>query len=100
MVVRSNGHSLYSSFGIGIISTLLAGLVNTAVSIPSQIITTLKYRMGVIETLRDKQFLRYRTGMLNLTFLLGAFVWGGLVLGAVVFVIVTSIAFFFREFSC
>lgn len=54
-------------------------------TIPSMIVTTLKFRSGVIGSLRDPYFKKYRQGLLATTFLLGASFWGSLISSGVVF---------------
>ncbi len=77
------------SLGIGIVAALLVGLANSLVSIPSQVITTLKYRTGVFESLRDPKFKSFRVGMLQTTYLFGASIWGTIFNILLVFAFVT-----------
>ena len=92
-------NSVQASLGIGLSFSFIAGLVNAAVNIPSQITTTLKFRSGVIESLRDKDFLKLRGGMLNLTYLLGASVWGAVIMTITAFLLFTVLSFFFSKFE-
>ena len=96
---RFSMNSVQASLGIGLSFSFIAGLVNAAVNIPSQITTTLKFRSGVIESLRDKDFLKLRGGMLNLTYLLGASVWGAVIMTITAFLLFTVLSFFFSKFE-
>ncbi len=50
-----------------------------------------------IYIVRDESFLRQRSGMINLTYLLGASAWGSLILSFSVFILMTLTAFLFRK---
>ena len=82
------------TLGVGFLVAFLVGMMNTIVNIPSQITTTMRFRTGAIESLRDVNFKKYRIAMLNTTFLLGASLWGTLVMSIVVFVPVAFLVFF------
>lgn len=86
-------NTLKSSFNIGIAFGFIAGFSNFIISIPSQVVTTMKFRTGAVESLRDKEFLRQRVGMLNMTYLLGALVWGTIMTFIAVFLSATAISF-------
>lgn len=62
----------------GLAAGLLASLWIAIVLIPSYISTALKLRSGVIPTLKEEDFLRYRVSMDNVTVLLGSAFWGSL----------------------
>lgn len=64
------------SAAIGVILALTAGLGNAFVTIPSIIVTTQKFRTGVLPSLRDARFKRYRQDMISTSILIGASIWG------------------------
>jgi hypothetical protein len=71
----------------------MAGITVAAVTIPSMIISTLKFRSGVIGSLRDPYFKTYRVGILATTYLLGGAIWGSLAASAVIFLVSSSVTF-------
>jgi len=63
---------------IGFFGGLLIAFYVAGVLIPSYISTVLKVRSGVIPTLRDRDFQRYREALDTVTVLLGVCFWGSL----------------------
>jgi len=59
-----------------IIASTLVSLATAFVYIPSAIHTIMQFRSGVIPSLRDRNFLRYRAGLYNMTYLIGVMFWG------------------------
>mmetsp|Transcript_10121 Transcript_10121/g.14728 ORF Transcript_10121/g.14728 Transcript_10121/m.14728 type:complete len:1032 (-) Transcript_10121:116-3211(-) len=80
---------VYRSIAFGALTASLAGIANALVCMPSQVFTTLKFRTGTVETLRDPRFTRYRSGLLQTTYLLGASIWGTFFMTAILFVVIT-----------
>lgn len=60
---------------MGIIAGLIAALAITLVYIPSSIHTILKFRSGVIPSLKDPGFIKYRKNLHNQTYLIGSMFW-------------------------
>eukprot|EP00594_Rhizosolenia_setigera_P004606 CAMPEP_0178953056 /NCGR_PEP_ID=MMETSP0789-20121207/8201_1 /TAXON_ID=3005 /ORGANISM="Rhizosolenia setigera, Strain CCMP 1694" /LENGTH=1011 /DNA_ID=CAMNT_0020634261 /DNA_START=593 /DNA_END=3628 /DNA_ORIENTATION=- len=85
--------ALQASVTVGLIFTFFSGLSNILVNIPSQIVTVMKFRTGVVETLLDEKFLSYRKNMLNTAYLLGASVWGMLIMCIGIFLLVATLVF-------
>ena len=85
----SHSHSirLDSSVTAGVVATLFVGATNAMSTVPSMIVTTMKFRSGAIGSLRDPYFKKYRQGLLATTFLLGASGWGTIICSVVVFVL-------------
>jgi len=71
---------VHISFIFGIIAAIIVGTYNTAVNVPSIVITTLQFRSGVLPSLRDIEFKKYRASMFNTATLIGASVWGSIVM--------------------
>lgn len=88
---------LYFSIACGAFCASLAGIANALVCMPSQVFTTLKFRTGTVDTLRDPRFRRFRAGLLQTTYLLGASIWGTFFMTAVIFVVICVIAFLCGE---
>jgi len=63
--IRSSGYA-------GICCGSLQGLYNSAVMIPSIVTTTMKYRRGVLPSLKSYKFDKYRKSMHDITFLIGS----------------------------
>lgn len=82
--------TIKDSIRIGLAFAFVAGLSNFIISIPNQIITTMKFRAGVLE---HGLFLHQRHGMLNLTYLLGAFFWGTFTTCLTVFALFSILSF-------
>jgi len=77
------------SFGIGIGIALLAGLYNAAVNVPSIILTTLKFRSGILPSLRDVNFKIHRANMLLTTSLIGATFWGSAITSLLIIFVIS-----------
>jgi hypothetical protein len=84
-VVLSVVVAILSGFGVAAATSL--------VYIPSSIHTILKFRSGVIPSLRDPTFLKYRSNLEDMTYLIGAMFWG-LVITSVSISVVVSISVF------
>ena len=78
---------------ISIITGSIVALITTAVYIPSSIHTVLKFRSGVIPSLKDPNFLKYRENLVNQTYLIGAMFWGLVVTTLMVTVLVAIVVF-------
>jgi hypothetical protein len=61
---------------VGLAGGFLAVTYITFQLIPSYISTVMKYRSGVLSSLTDHEFLRYRYAMDTVTVLLGSAFWG------------------------
>lgn len=90
-----NLHRLRLSVVVGIFFIFILGLGNALSTVPSMIMTTLKFRSGAIPSLRDPYFKNYRKGVLATTYLLGGALWGALLSSAVIFFITLIITFLF-----
>jgi len=83
-----------SSFGVGIASAVLAGIFNAAVNVPSIITSTLKFRAGVLPSLRDENFKLYRIHMLKTTSLIGSSLWGAFFTSVLMIILISTPLFF------
>lgn len=81
------------SINIALVCVVAVGIANAITTIPSIVITTLKFRSGAVPSLRDPYFKKYRQGLLATTFLLGGFIWGAVVSAIVIFIFVFVIVF-------
>mmetsp|Transcript_15838 Transcript_15838/g.22648 ORF Transcript_15838/g.22648 Transcript_15838/m.22648 type:complete len:1024 (-) Transcript_15838:164-3235(-) len=79
---------MYIATSIGGFVALSTTLLIAFLYIPSYIITTLKYRSGVISSLKDDNFPDFRQAADNVTLLLGSAFWGLLATGAFFFFLV------------
>ena len=75
LTLSSCHYRLTLTAAIGITSGLIAALSITLVYIPSSIHTVLKFRSGVIPSLKDPQFINYRKNLHNQTYLIGSMFW-------------------------
>lgn len=80
--------SIYIAASIGGFVAFSTTLLIAFLYIPSYIITTLKYRSGVIPSLKDDNFPDFRQAADNVTILLGSAFWGLLATGAFFFFLV------------
>jgi hypothetical protein len=71
----------------------MMGIANSISTVPSIIVTTLKFRSGANPSLRDPYFKKYRKGLLATTFLLGGFIWGAAVSAIIIFFFVFMLVF-------
>ena len=71
----------------------LVGIINAASTIPSMIVTTIKFRTGVIPSLRDPYFKKYRVGLMKTTGLLGASLWGTIFSLSIIFSLAAGLTF-------
>eukprot|EP00547_Thalassionema_nitzschioides_P007157 CAMPEP_0194219644 /NCGR_PEP_ID=MMETSP0156-20130528/26442_1 /TAXON_ID=33649 /ORGANISM="Thalassionema nitzschioides, Strain L26-B" /LENGTH=1198 /DNA_ID=CAMNT_0038949395 /DNA_START=72 /DNA_END=3668 /DNA_ORIENTATION=- len=62
--------------GVAILCSVFTSLATAMVYIPSTIHTVLKFRSGVIPSLRDPYFISYRKSLHLTTFMVGAMFWG------------------------
>lgn len=77
----------------GLVAGLIAALSITIIYIPSFISTVLKFRGGVIGSLKDKQFIIYRYAAEQVTILFGSSFWGCFFTGAAAVILVGGIVF-------
>lgn len=61
---------------VAIVFGVATAMFTTVIYVPSAIHTVLKFRTGVIPSLRDPHFLQYRQGLHQTTFMVGAMFWG------------------------
>lgn len=61
---------------IAVPTGLITAIATTLVYIPSSIHTLMKFRSGVIPSLRDPTFITYRTGLQDNAYMLGSMFWG------------------------
>jgi len=80
---------VHMSLAFGIIAALIAGIYNATLNIPSIVMTTLQFRSGVLPSLRDINFKKYRASMFRPTTLIGASFWGTLVMTVLIITFVT-----------
>jgi hypothetical protein len=80
-------------FGIGIAVAVLNALVLFMSYLPSVTATIIELRTGVIPSLKDKSFEKYRIAPDTVTMLTGSLFWGALVSSILFGLIVASIAF-------
>ena len=76
--VGLNRQAYQTSITCGLVGGFLAAIVACVVHIPSYISTVLKFRSGVIPSLHDRDFLRYRFAPDVVTVLFGSVFWGAL----------------------
>jgi hypothetical protein len=76
--------------------SILCLVLISVLFIPNVILTTLKYRSGVLPSLRSKNFKYYRTNLTFLTFLVPSVFWSALAMVFVIFgvICILSLAFF------
>ena len=61
--------------GFGAIAGFLTAVYMTILFLPSVVSTTLKFRRGVIPSMRSKEFLRYRFALDQVTLMYGGMFW-------------------------
>ncbi len=76
----------------GVFSTLILIFI-TSVFIPNAILTSMKYRSGVLPSLRDKKFKMYRENLIHLTFLVPVVFWSAFAMSAIVFFAISAAVF-------
>jgi len=64
------------TFGVATAVSIITALAVCLVYIPSAIHTILKFRSGVIPSLKDPYFIKYRKSLHLTTFMIGAMFWG------------------------
>lgn len=67
--------SIYSTVTTCIILSIVPLLFIATLFIPNAILVALKYRSGVLPSLRDRNFKKYRKSMTSLTFLMPVVFW-------------------------
>lgn len=87
--------TVVASLTAGLLVAGVAAIWNSLVSIPSQVLVTLRFRTGSVETLRDPRFKVYRKGILQTTYLIGAAIWSSFFMILLIFVIVSVAVFLF-----
>lgn len=78
---------------LGAIAGFTAAAYITLSFIPTIVSTTLKFRRGVIPSMRSREFLRYRFALDQVTLLFGGMFWGVVVSAAAIAVIVGTFVF-------
>jgi len=79
---------------VAVIVGFITALATTLVYIPSTIHTIMKFRSGVIPSLRDPNFIKYRTGLQDMAYLIGGMFWGLLISSLGMIVLVAGLVFF------
>mmetsp|Transcript_3330 Transcript_3330/g.3674 ORF Transcript_3330/g.3674 Transcript_3330/m.3674 type:complete len:928 (-) Transcript_3330:725-3508(-) len=85
---------LQLSATLAIIVGFFGAFMTAAVYIPSAVHTLLKFRSGVIPSLRSKSFLAYRTNLEHVTLMIGAMFWGMIVTTLLMIIVVAGGVFF------
>ena len=78
---------------ISIVTGSIVAVITAGVYIPSAIHTVLKFRSGVIPSLKDPYFLKYRGGLVNQTYMIGSMFWGLIVTTGMVTILVAIVTF-------
>ena len=78
---------------VGLICVCLVLLAVVLSTVPSMIVTTLKFRSGALSSLRDPGFKAYRKGIHGVSYLLGGAIWGSLISSIVVFIFAYILTF-------
>ncbi len=81
------------SIGLAAFFTLLALFLVAFLFIPNVILTSLKYRSGVLPSLRNESFKRYRDNIISLTFLVPVTFWSALAMAIILFGLFSVIFF-------
>lgn len=81
--------------GVGFTVAMMAILMATFNYIPSFIMNVMKFRYGVIGSLDDVEFQRYKEGPDHPTLVFGIAFWSQLYTGVLAFVVAGGIGFFF-----
>ncbi|CAJ1931159.1 unnamed protein product [Cylindrotheca closterium] len=85
--------TLYLTAIMSIVSGSIVAIITAGVYIPSAIHTVLKFRYGVIPSLKDPKFLKYRDNLVNQTYMIGAMFWGLIVTTLMVTILIALIVF-------
>mmetsp|Transcript_11241 Transcript_11241/g.13739 ORF Transcript_11241/g.13739 Transcript_11241/m.13739 type:complete len:1052 (-) Transcript_11241:209-3364(-) len=81
------------SYWSGIVTVIISMTGLVAILIPSTVASTLKFRSGHFQTLRNPDFNKYRTQLEDLSFLIGFMFWGMLFSSALLFALSAGTAF-------
>jgi len=84
---------VYFTASISVSVCFVVAMANALVYIPSIISTILQFRSGVIPSLRSKTFKIFRKDLHDVTFVLGAMIWGVLISSALVAIIIAGVVF-------
>jgi hypothetical protein len=79
---------------IAIVVSILCLLGVAALFIPNAILTSLKYRSGVLPSLRNKDFTQYRKDLFQLTYLVPVVFWSAFIMTILVFIFTCLVVFF------
>lgn len=79
--------------GLGAVAGFCTAVYMTLVFVPTVVATTMKFRRGVIPSMRSREFLRYRFALEQVTLMYGGMFWGVLVSASSVAVIVGTFLF-------
>ena len=82
-----------STLAVAIATGTAVAMGTTLAYIPSYIHTLMKFRSGVIPSLRDPHFIGYRTGLQDMAYLIGAMFWG-LITTTSYLVVIIAVCFF------
>ncbi len=86
-------NSVTASLTAGLLLAGVAAIWNSLASIPSQVLVTLRFRTGSVESLRDPRFKVCRRGILQTTYLIGAAIWSSFFMILLMFVTVSAVTF-------
>ena len=89
-----NSLRLQVSVTIGAVAGLIATCTLATVYIPSAMATVLRYRCGLIGSLKDEGFHVYRSAVDLVAFLFGSAFWGAVFTGYTVMLLAAGITFF------
>jgi len=86
------------SFSIGLIPALMSSMGVAITFIPSYITTVIRFRSGILGSLRDKDFLFYRYAQDRVAMLFGSAFWAALLSAVYFWILCSAIAFSFVLF--
>lgn len=78
---------------IAVIVGFTVSFLTASVYIPSTVHTVLKFRSGVIPSLRSNAFLKYRRGLESVTMIIGAMFWGMIMTTILMITITAGVVF-------
>jgi len=78
---------------VAITTATFISLATAIVYIPSSIHTVMKFRSGVIPSLRDPHFIQYRKSLESMTYLMGCMFWGLLSTTILITILVAGVVF-------
>jgi len=79
---------------VGLACGLLASIHTTLLYVPSSVSTILKFRSGVIPSLRDTSFTNYRSSEDQIALLFGSIFWGAFYTSLAIAVLIGAVIFF------